>query len=58
MNANDSEMRAIPIIGITILREKAANSVNPRVAQKRRIVALMELNNDIVMNIMKAWNIA
>jgi len=54
MKAKDSEMRAIPRIGITISREKVANSVNPSVVQKSMVIELMELNNDIVMKIMKA----
>jgi len=58
MKAKDNEMRAIPRSGITILRVKVTNSVNPSFAQKSMIVELMELNNDIVMKIMKAWNIA
>jgi hypothetical protein len=53
MKAKDNEMRAIPRSGITILSENVNSSVNPSVAQKSMIVALMALNNDIVMKIMK-----
>lgn len=54
MKAKDSETRAVPRSGITILREKVTNSVNPSFAKKSMIVALIELNNDTVMKIMKA----
>jgi len=51
MKAKDSEMRAIPRIGITMSREKAANLVNPSAVQKSMIIELMELKNETLHGI-------
>ena len=51
-------MRAAPRSGVANLIAKSNSSVTPNLPQMSMIVALMEVNKDIVMQKMKKWNMA